>query len=69
MTITITVKRVYGTDKIYPACSKSETFARLTKTKTLSLSDLKAVTSLGFEVLNQVAPNVTVPFLPEGYSF
>lgn len=42
--------RVYGNLTMYPACQTGELFAKLTRKKTLSLSDLTTIRLLGFEV-------------------
>lgn len=50
MTILVTIKNNYGTEAIYPACDKSQSFASLAGKKTLSRSDIATIKSLGFIV-------------------
>ena len=50
MDITVEVKNVYGTDRIYPICSKAQLFTRLTNTKTLSTWDITRIKELGYTV-------------------
>lgn len=53
-TISVQIKTIYGTEKIYPACPKAETFCKLIGQKTLTDIDIKRIKELGFEV--QVQP-------------
>lgn len=50
----VTVKNVYGVERIYPYCEKSEIFAILTNSRTLSENAIKWIKSLGytFEIVN-----------------
>ena len=50
MDITVEVKNVYRTDRIYPICSKAQLFTRLTNTKTLSTWDINRIKELGYTV-------------------
>ena len=43
-------KEVYGKVLLYPDCEKSKLFANLTNTKTLSLTQLRDIHDLGFEI-------------------
>jgi len=54
MNITIQIKTVYGEDKAYPLCEKSQIFARMLGTKTLTESALRDIKALGYDV--KVAP-------------
>lgn len=49
-TMQVTIKNVYGEDKVYPACELSHGFCRLLKQKTLTLSDIETIKSMGFTV-------------------
>ena len=49
-TIKVEIKSVYGTQKIYPACPKAETFCKMIGQKTLTDIDIKRIKELGFEV-------------------
>lgn len=51
MEITVTIKNVYGEDKVYPACEKSAIFARMLGQKTLTPYDIKNIKDLGYEVM------------------
>ena len=55
MKIYVTIKQVYGNDLIYPACDMAAQFARLTKTKTLTTDNFKAIRLLG-DNIEVVAP-------------
>jgi len=48
--ITVEIKSVYGTQKIYPACQKAEVFCKMVGQKTLTETDIKRIKELGFEV-------------------
>ena len=48
--IKVQIKTIYGTEKIYPACDKAETFCKLIGQKTLTEHDVKNIKALGFEV-------------------
>ena len=48
--IFFTVKSVYGKETIYPVCDQAKVFTALTGKKTVSLSDLKLIESLGFAI-------------------
>lgn len=50
MFITVSIKTVYGNDVIYPACEKSEAFASIAGTRTLTPQVIKQVKALGYEV-------------------
>ena len=50
MTITVKIKNVFGTDKIYPVCDKAKTFARLTETKTLTSYAINNIKALGYTI-------------------
>lgn len=51
MEIKVSVKSVYGEQRIYPACERSLIFAAIAGTKTLAQSDLKLIKQLGFNVV------------------
>lgn len=48
--ISVTIKNVYGTDRVYPACKKAVLFAQLTGNKTFSEYDIKRIKELGYNV-------------------
>ena len=50
MTITVTVRDVYGIKTIYPACDTAKLLARLAGTKTLTQSALATIKALGYTV-------------------
>jgi hypothetical protein len=50
MNIQVTIKNVYGTEKIYPACSKSEVFAKLAGTTTLTHQSIQLIKALGYTI-------------------
>lgn len=53
LTITIQVDKAYGGFLFYPICDKAKTFAKLTKTKTLSYDAIKHIKELGYEVVSK----------------
>lgn len=57
MQITIEVRSVYGTTKVYPACEKAKTFAQIAGTKTLSHFTLCAIESLGYTIVSTANTN------------
>lgn len=50
MKIQVTIKNVYGTEKVYPHCEKAKCFARIAGTETLTMRVLKEIGALGFYV-------------------
>jgi hypothetical protein len=50
MHIKVTLKNVYGTEILYPACDKAKHFAALAKTKTLTWASIKLIKALGYRV-------------------
>ena len=48
--VTFKEKSVYGRNLIYPACDKSNLFAGLLSTKTLTSGQLSLIESLGYTV-------------------
>ena len=53
LTITIQIDKAYGGFLFYPICDKAKTFAKLTKTKTLSYDAIKHIKELGYEVVSK----------------
>lgn len=49
-TITVKIKNVYGTDKVYPVCEQALRFANLTGTKTLTDWHIKTIKNMGFGI-------------------
>lgn len=50
MEIKVTIKSVYGVDKIYPACFQAKLFAEIAGTKTLTDSTIDKIKELGFVI-------------------
>jgi hypothetical protein len=50
MTITVTVRDIYGIQTIYPACETAKLLARLANTKTLTRQALETIKKLGYTV-------------------
>jgi hypothetical protein len=48
--ITVSIKSVYGVDKIYPACPKAEVFCKLLNQKTLTDRDIDLIKKLGIAI-------------------
>ena len=49
--IVITIKNVYGTEKVYPVCEAAKTFANIAGTRTLTMDTIDNAKRLGFEVI------------------
>ncbi len=59
MIIQVEIKNVYGTEKIYPACTTSKLFADIANTKTLTRGVLQTIKNLGYSIeIKQ--PEVTI---------
>ena len=58
-TITVTVKNVFGIDKIYPVSEAALIFAQLTRKVTLDNKDINLIKQLGYDI-------VVVPYQPKG---
>lgn len=48
MEVLVTIKSIYGEDKVYPACKISSTFANIAKTTTLTDYTINQMKSLGY---------------------
>lgn len=48
--IQVEIKTIYGSDKIYPSCSRAEIFCKLVGQKTLTERDVDLIKQLGIEV-------------------
>jgi hypothetical protein len=50
MKIQVFIKNVYGNDFFYPKCEIAKAFSNIAKTKTLSIENLKTISSMGYHV-------------------
>jgi hypothetical protein len=50
MNITVTIKSVYGVDKMYPACENARRFAEIAGTKTLTEHTIRQIKAMGILV-------------------
>ena len=50
MEILVTLKEVYGSRAVYPACEKAEEFAAIAETKPLTDRTIESVKRLGYTV-------------------
>lgn len=48
--IKVTLRNVYGEEKIYPACTQAEAFAEIANQKTLTYSQIEIIKRMGFTV-------------------
>ena len=48
--IQLEMRNVFGVDRIYPVCEKSQIFARITGLKTLQPTVIKEIENLGYEL-------------------
>lgn len=56
MEITVSVKNVYGVERIYPVCEKAYIFAEIARTKTFDRLVIERIKELGYTVnVQQVA--------------
>lgn len=55
--IKVRITSKYGKELIYPACDKSELFAKIAGAKTLTRGNIDHIKALGFDV--DVVPEVT----------
>lgn len=56
MKIQVEVKNVYGTELIYPVCDKAKLFGNIAGTKTLTMSVLRNIERLGYQIELVVDP-------------
>jgi hypothetical protein len=61
MSITVSVRSVYGREMVYPADDTAATFAALLNVKTFNAFQLQTIRALGYAV------HVAAGQLPEGY--
>ena len=50
MKIEVFIKNVYGNKFFYPKCDIAKGFSNIAKTKTLSIENLKTISSMGYHV-------------------
>jgi hypothetical protein len=50
MKIQVSIKTVYGTERIYPVCDKAKVFANLVDQTTLSRRHIQLIKSLGYQI-------------------
>lgn len=50
-TLNIKIKNVYGVERFYPDCPKSELFAKMLNVKTLSIDAITILKELGYVVI------------------
>ena len=51
-TIAITLREVYGTALVYPACQDAVRFAEIAGSKTLTPQTLRLIEALGYEIIH-----------------
>ncbi len=50
MEITVSIKNVYGVERIYPVCNKAQAFARIANAKTFNPLVIDMIKDLGYTV-------------------
>jgi len=50
MNIQVFIKNVYGNSFFYPKCEIAKAFSNIAKTKTLSIENLKTISSMGYHI-------------------
>jgi len=53
MEITVKIRSVYGTDKVYPVCNKAYVFAEIAGTITLTDKTLAKIKQLGYQIKHE----------------
>jgi hypothetical protein len=51
MEIIVTIKSVYGTDKVYPVCDRAKMFASIADTVTLTEHTISNIKALGYMII------------------
>ena len=51
MEITVKIKPVYGTDKVYPVCDRAKLFASIADTVTLTSYTIDMIKALGYMII------------------
>ena len=59
MTIQVSIRTIFGNEKIYPICDKAKVFAKIVKQKTLTKEDIQKIKMLGVKV-EVIIPEVTL---------
>lgn len=54
--IVVSVRSVYGVDKIYPVCTNAKLFADIAGTTTLREHDLRRIQQLGYHIVVSQPP-------------
>ena len=50
MKLIVKIKNIYGVERVYPVCEKSQIFARITGLKTLQPTVIKEIEKLGYKL-------------------
>ena len=50
MKIEVSIKNVYGVERIYPMCKISNSFTRLMRKRTLDRDEIQEIKSMGYNV-------------------
>ena len=50
MKIEVSIKNVYGVERIYPMCKISNSFTRLMRKRTLDRDEIQEIKSMGYTV-------------------
>jgi len=50
MNIEVSIKNVYGVERIYPMCKISNSFTRLMRKRTLDRDEVQEIKSMGYTV-------------------
>ena len=52
MKIRVQIRSVYGVENVYPVCDNAQCFARIARTKTLTVDTLAQIKALGYAIEN-----------------
>ena len=50
MEIKVSIKTVYGVERIYPQCKISQSFSRLMRKRTFDREEIQEIKSMGYEI-------------------
>lgn len=50
MEIKVSIKNVYGIERIYPQCKISQSFSRLMRKRTFDREEIQEIKSMGYEI-------------------
>jgi hypothetical protein len=52
MQIKVQIRTIYGVETVYPLCNQAKAFARIARTKTLTIDTLREIKALGYDIVD-----------------